>query len=91
MSYKPYQGSGVLYFKAYEKAEKYRMLFYNEIDILTFESLKKASYYLFIWLNNENKISPIKRTASNSINRIYFERLKRNENIIHSKLTPFLT
>lgn len=90
MSFKPCRGSGILFEKHYKNAEKYRMMFYVEIDILTFESLKKASKYLFYWLNNENKISSQKRTVENSVIRVHYERLKRNEKILYPKLLKLL-
>ena len=85
-SWKPSRSSGIMFDKAYNNAEKYRVLFHNEIDNLSFESLKKASKYLYYWLNNENKICIKKRTVANSIDRIYYERLKRNQNILFPKL-----
>jgi hypothetical protein len=86
MSWKPSRSSGIMFAKTHDKAEKYRLLFFNEIDNLSFESLKKASKYLYYWLSNENKICIKKRTVANSVDRLYYETLKRNENILFPKL-----
>lgn len=54
MSYKPSRSSGIMFEKTYNKAQKYRLLYLEEINKLTFESLKKASKYLYFWMLNEN-------------------------------------
>jgi hypothetical protein len=89
MSFKPAQGSGIGFEKALQKSEKYRNLYYSEIDNLSFESLKKASKYLYYWLDNENK-NDTKRTVKNSILTIHYNRLKRNEKILFPKLLTIL-
>lgn len=91
MSFKPSRGSGVGFEKTFKNAEKYRCLYHEQINQLTFESLKKASKSLYFWMINENKTTGRKLDINLYAHITVINCLKRNTNIIYQPLLKYLT
>ncbi len=90
MSYKLSRGSGIMFEKTYNKAQKYRLLYLEEINKLTFESLKKASKYLYFWMLNENKTTGREMNINMYAHIVHINCLKRNKDIIYQPLLKYL-
>lgn len=90
MSYKPARGNGITFEKTYKNAEKYRQLYYEQINELTFNSLIKASKSLYFWMLNENKTTGRKLEISFYAHITEINCLKRNTSIIYKPLLKYL-
>lgn len=91
MSFKPSRGSGIGFEKTYKNAEKYRQLYFDQINHLTFDSLKKSSKSLYFWMINENKTTGRKLDINMYAHITDINCLRRNENIIYKPLLKYLT
>jgi hypothetical protein len=88
MSWKPSRGSGIVYDRHYNNANKYRRLTYEHFEKLTFPDLKKASRYLYSWYTAEvglKKFFGTKKaiTIEMLICRVHLDCLLRNRDIIY--------
>lgn len=86
MSFKPSRSSGIEWDKAYEKASKYRALFFENVDDVTFDGLYRASKYLYYYRLNESKIRYGKELRLNSLcSGLFYSCMVRNLDRIYPK------